>query len=96
MLSIATAFSDHSEFGNDTSDSTQGSPVSSDSRADSDSQLVVSSEQSIPTERVGNEVYQSLSSTSTASWLHLLYRDLEKQGIILPESEHDTIVFMQN
>ncbi|KAH0659730.1 hypothetical protein KY289_028478 [Solanum tuberosum] len=85
VLSIATAFSDHSEFNNDTSDSTQGSPVSSDLHADSDSQLEVSSEQSIPKERVGNEVSQSLSSTSSASWLHLLYKDLEKQGIILPE-----------
>lgn len=51
VLSIATAFSDHSEFNNDTSDSIQGSPVSNDSHADSDSQLEVSSEQSIPSER---------------------------------------------
>ncbi|PHT46765.1 hypothetical protein CQW23_15923 [Capsicum baccatum] len=85
VLSIATAFSDHSEFNNVTSDNTQVSPETNDSHADSESQLEVSSEQSIPSERVGNEVSQSLSSSSSASWLHQLYKDLEKQGIFLPE-----------
>ncbi|XP_059300508.1 phosphatidylinositol/phosphatidylcholine transfer protein SFH11-like isoform X1 [Lycium ferocissimum] len=85
VLSIATALSDHSEFNNDTSDSTQVSPDTNDTRADSESQLEVSSEQSIPSERVGNEVSQSVSSTSLASWLLKLYKDLEKQGICLPE-----------
>ncbi|CAN4100947.1 unnamed protein product [Withania somnifera] len=85
VLSIATAFSDHSEFNNDTSDSTQVSPEINDSHTDSESPLEVSSEQSIPSERACNEVSQSLSSTSSASWLHLLYKDLEKQGIFLPE-----------
>ncbi|PHU15947.1 hypothetical protein BC332_17152 [Capsicum chinense] len=85
VLSIATAFSDHSEFNNATSDNTQVSPETNDSHADSESQLEVSSEQSIPSERVGNEVSQSLSSSSSASWLHQLYKDLEKQRIFLPE-----------
>lgn len=85
LLSIATAFSDHSEFDNDASDSAQVSPETNDSHADSDSQLEVSSEQSIPNERIGNEASQSVSSASSASWLHLLYKDLEKQGILLPE-----------
>ncbi|OIT31527.1 PREDICTED: uncharacterized protein LOC109208569 [Nicotiana attenuata] len=85
VLSIATAFSDHSEFNNDTSDNTQVSPDTNAVRSDSESQLQFSSEQSIPSERVGNEVSQSPSSTSSASWLHLLYKDLEKQGIRLPE-----------
>ncbi|CAN4098857.1 unnamed protein product [Withania somnifera] len=85
VLSIATAFSDHSGFNNDTSDSTQVSPETNDSHADSESQLEVSSEQFIPSESTGNEVSQSLSSTSSASWQHLLYKDLEKQRIFLPE-----------
>ncbi|MCE3051448.1 hypothetical protein HAX54_049862 [Datura stramonium] len=85
VLSIATAFSDRSEFNNDTSDSTQVSTDTNDSHADSESQLEVSSEQSIPSERAVNEVSQNLSSTSSTSWLCRLYRDLEKQGIFLPE-----------
>ncbi|KAK4376018.1 hypothetical protein RND71_006695 [Anisodus tanguticus] len=85
VLSIATAFSDHSEFNNDTSDITQVSTDTNDLHSDSESQLEFSSEQPIPIERVGNEVSQSLSSPSLPSWLLLLYKDLEKQRICLPD-----------
>lgn len=57
LLSIATAFSDHSEFDNDASDSAQVSPETNDSHADSDSQLEVSSEQSIPNERYKVDIF---------------------------------------
>ncbi|XP_059300509.1 phosphatidylinositol/phosphatidylcholine transfer protein SFH11-like isoform X2 [Lycium ferocissimum] len=72
VLSIATALSDHSEFNNDTSDSTQVSPDTNDTRADSESQLEVSSEQSIPSERIDEEELHQFFTAADGDFTRLL------------------------
>lgn len=82
VLSIATAFYDQSECGNQTSDVNDDSHVNNDSPAYSDIDLELTSEQSTLITRIHDEGPESVTSEN---WMLQLNKELQNQGISLPE-----------
>ncbi|XP_007016474.2 PREDICTED: uncharacterized protein LOC18590725 isoform X2 [Theobroma cacao] len=80
VLSIATAFSDQEECKDEAPDGTSASPVYSESRPE---EYAVQSDLDT---RISNEASQNLECES---WLDQLHKDLENQGISLPERIND-------
>ncbi|XP_022730783.1 sec14 cytosolic factor-like isoform X2 [Durio zibethinus] len=78
VLSIATAFSDQEEFNGQASDVSSGSPVNPESHSE---------ELSLPSALgASNEASQT---PECGSWLDQLHKELENQGISLPERIND-------
>ncbi|XP_057956081.1 uncharacterized protein LOC131149553 [Malania oleifera] len=84
VLSIATAFSDKSEHNNGTSDGFDDTDVVGDSHAYSESHSELPSEQSTLDIRIHDDD-GALQSSASENWLLQLYKELENQGISLPE-----------
>lgn len=84
VLSIATAFSDQSECTDETSDGSSGSHGNNDSHECSEPEphAEPSSLHSAPDTRIFDVDPQSIASEK---WLQQLYKELERQGISLPE-----------
>ncbi|XP_073303889.1 uncharacterized protein [Primulina huaijiensis] len=82
VLSIVDAFSDHSESSNPAVDNTENNNINEDSQACSDSHSRSSSIQCDHDSRIGNEKPQGVLSTG---WFCNLCKELENQGITLPE-----------
>ncbi|KAL0304909.1 UNVERIFIED_CONTAM: hypothetical protein Sangu_3062200 [Sesamum angustifolium] len=82
VLSIVNAFSDHSDCSNFLLDDTENSPSNDDSQLSSESLSGSPSLQCNQSMRIGDENPQDLLSTD---WLNHLCRELENQGITLPE-----------